>query len=154
MSSPTSLEGDRVLLHSPDPSWQRSGNSGVNEGPEILVHDGRTFLVYSAAGSWTGDYCLAMMGIDGGADPMVPSNWWRLDDRPVMQSSNAAFGPGHASFPYDRNGVPYVVYHADAVSNGGWDGRTIRAQTFGWNADGSPAFPTPVGFGTSFPLPA
>ena len=76
-----------------------------------------------------------MMGINGGADPrtfppaspshtvhlahlylppVVPSNWWRLDDRPVMSSSSAAFGPGHASFPYDRNGVPYVVYHADA----------------------------------------
>ena len=111
MSSPTSLEGDRVLLHSPDPSWQRSGNSGVNEGPEILVHDGRTFLVYSAAGSWTGDYCLAMMGIDGGADPMVPSNWWRLDDRPVFWSSDVTFGVGHASFPFDRNGTPYIVYH-------------------------------------------
>ena len=70
------------------PSWQQSGGQGVNEGPEILVNNGRTFLVYceyklwsfvdmqllihaetAAAGSWTPNYCLAFMGIDGGADP-------------------------------------------------------------------------------------
>ncbi|KAL1751690.1 glycoside hydrolase family 43 protein [Schizophyllum commune] len=151
MSSPTSLEGDRVLLHSPDPSWQRSGNSGVNEGPEILVHDGRTFLVYSAAGSWTGDYCLAMMGIDGGADPMVPSNWWRLDDRPVFWSSDVTFGVGHASFPFDRNGTPYIVYHGMSDPNAGWDGRSIRAEKFQWNSDGSPWFPTPTALGVQLP---
>ncbi len=111
------------------------------------------------------------MGIDGGADPrtsssrlnsscadvvpaVVRSNWWVLDDRPVMSSSSVAFGPGHASFPYDRNDVPYVVYHADATADGGWNGRTIRTQSFGWNADSSPAFPSPAGFDTAFPLPA
>jgi len=30
----------------------------------------------------------------------------------------------------------------------GWEGRTARAQRFGWNPDESPAFPRPVGFGT------
>ena len=85
---------------------------------------------------------------------VVRSNWWVLDDRPVMSSSDVAFGPGHASFPYDRNDVPYVVYHADATADGGWAGRTIRTQSFGWNADSSPAFPSPAGFDTAFPLPA
>ena len=85
---------------------------------------------------------------------MVPSNWWRLDDRPVLWSSDVAFGPGHASFPYDRGGVPYVVYHADATADGGWAGRTIRAQSYGWNKDSSPAFPRPAGFNQSFPLPS
>lgn len=46
MDSPTHISGNRVLLHEPTPAWQRSGSSGVNEGPEILVHNGRTFLVY------------------------------------------------------------------------------------------------------------
>jgi GH43 family beta-xylosidase len=99
---------------------------------------------------------------DAGADPMVPSNWWRLDDRPVFWSSDVAFGPGHASFPFDRAGVPWVVYHATdsepqdtclpiecdtnettAAVDGGWEGRTVRIEQFGWNPDSSPAFPTP-----------
>ena len=37
---------------------------------------------------------------------------------------------------------------------GGWAGRTIRTQSYGWNADNSPAFPSPAGFNQSFPLPA
>jgi len=158
MDTPTSLTGDRVLLHSPTPSWQQSqlGSNvqGVNEGPTALFNNGRTFVIYSAAGSWDDDYCLAMMGIDNGADPMVASNWWALDDRPVFWKSDSAFGPGHASFTQDRNGVPYIVYHADATSGAGWGGRTIRAQTFGWNPDSSPAFPSPAGFDVAFPMPA
>jgi GH43 family beta-xylosidase len=86
--------------------------------------------------------------------PVVASNWWTLDSRPVMWSSSSAFGPGHASFPSDRNGVPYVVYHADAQSGAGWNGRTIRTQPFGWNADNSPAFPSPAGLGQAFAMPA
>ena len=94
------------------------------------------------------------MGIDNGADPLVRSNWWTLDDRPVMWSSDVAFGPGHASYPQDRNGVHWVVYHADADPNAGWDGRTIRAQPMQFNADSSPWLPVPVGFNTEITLPA
>jgi hypothetical protein len=43
---------------------------------------------------------------------MNPSNWWRLDDRPVFWSSDVAFATGHASFPFDRDGTPWIVYHA------------------------------------------
>lgn len=46
MSSPTQLTGDRVLLHNPDPAWQQRDGFGINEGPEILVHDDRVFLIY------------------------------------------------------------------------------------------------------------
>lgn len=55
MSSPTQISGDRVLLHEPTPSWQQSGGQAINEGPEILIHDGRTFLVYckSLPRTWT-----------------------------------------------------------------------------------------------------
>ncbi|KAH7107358.1 glycoside hydrolase family 43 protein [Auriculariales sp. MPI-PUGE-AT-0066] len=155
MDSPTHISGSRVLLHSPSFAWQRSGSNGVNEGPEILVSNGRTFLVYSAAGSWTSQYCLALMGIDGSADPLNPSSWWRVDDRPIMSTANGVYGPGHASFVKDRAGKDYIVYHADATATGGWDGRTIRVEPFKWNADSSPWLPSPPSpFGVTFDLPA
>ncbi|RDX47753.1 glycoside hydrolase family 43 protein [Lentinus brumalis] len=155
MSSPMQITGARVLLHEPTPAWQHSGGQAINEGPEILVNNGRTFLIFCellCPSPRTSAYCLAFMGIDGGADPLIRSNWWVLDDHPVMSSSSVAFGPGHASFPYGRNGVPYIAYHADAMPDGGWEGRTIRTQAFGWNADSSPAFPSPMGFDTAFLL--
>jgi GH43 family beta-xylosidase len=46
MDSPTHISGNRVLLHEPKPSWQQSGGQAINEGPEILVHNERTFLIY------------------------------------------------------------------------------------------------------------
>ncbi|TFY60723.1 hypothetical protein EVJ58_g4968 [Rhodofomes roseus] len=158
MDSPTKITSERVLLHQPIPKWQQTVDGGavrgINEGPEILVHNNRTFLIYSVAASWTEDYSLAMMGIDGGKDPLDASNWWTLDSRPVFSKSKAAFGPGHASFTYDHDGTPYIVYHAMANATAGWNGRTIRAQSFGWNKDGSPAFSSPVGLTTELKLPA
>jgi len=121
----------------------------------MLEHNGRWFLVYSSAGSWGDDYNLAFMGIDGGVDPMNKGNWWALDDRPVMWSNPDAgvWAPGHASFVNDRAGTSYVVYHAVDKQGGGWGGRSIRAEPFGWNPDGSPAFPRPVGFDVAIAHP-
>jgi GH43 family beta-xylosidase len=55
MSSPTAIDSARVLLHEPTDAgeaWQQSQLNGnlmsINEGPEILVNAGRTFLVYCA----------------------------------------------------------------------------------------------------------
>lgn len=71
-----------------------------------------------------------------------------------MWKSDVTFGPGHASFTYDRKGVPYVVYHAKPDASTGWGGRTIRTEPFKWNSDSSPWFPRPAGLTTQFPLPA
>jgi GH43 family beta-xylosidase len=47
MSSPTQIDGERVLLHEPTFAWQRNDGQGVNEGPEILTNEeGDTFIIY------------------------------------------------------------------------------------------------------------
>jgi GH43 family beta-xylosidase len=84
----------------------------------------------------------------------VPSNWRAKDDGPVFSRSDIAFGPGHASFTSAGDGTPYIVYHATQTIDGGWANRTIRAQSFSWNDDGTPNFPAPVGFNVELPLPA
>ncbi len=33
----------------------------ICEGPQILRRNGKLFLIYSASGSWTEDYCLGML---------------------------------------------------------------------------------------------
>ncbi|KAH7091897.1 Arabinanase/levansucrase/invertase [Auriculariales sp. MPI-PUGE-AT-0066] len=164
MCSPTKICGNRALLHTPNAAWQKSGGKGVNEGPEMLHHkfkdsDGKTkerwFLTYSAAGSWTDDYSLGLMGLDGGKDPMNPKNWWSIDDRPVFWKNpeQKVWGPGHASFTTDRKGDNYIVYHAVSKSGNGWTNRTMRAEKFKWNKDGSPWFPRPSKLGTQLPHP-
>jgi GH43 family beta-xylosidase len=147
MSDPETISGPRVLINFPSYPWQQHG-ADLLEGPQILHNAGRTFVIYSCSGSWTPDYQLGFMGIDGGADPLEITNWWR-HDRPVFWRNDAegVYGVGHASFTTSKDRTePWIVYHAMADPNAGWEGRTARIQKFGWNPDNSPAFPRPLGF--------
>ncbi|KAJ7852963.1 glycoside hydrolase family 43 protein [Mycena leptocephala] len=157
--------GERTLIHSPywpngtRKEWQWSPSNtdyGVNEGPEILVHGNKTFLLYSACGSWDPCYSLGIMGLKGPQlDPLDPESWWANDDGPVFSQSNFTVGTGHASFPRDANGVPYITYHAwDVDAPAGWGSREVRTQAFHFNRDGTPNFPSPVASGVELPVAA
>lgn len=116
MSNPTTISGPRVLLREPSASWETIG-APLLEGPQIIQHMGRTFVIYSASGSWTEDYCLGMIGIDDLKDPLVRENWWQDVDRPVFWKNDQAsvYGVGHASFTispgiYERVQIHLYVY--------------------------------------------
>jgi GH43 family beta-xylosidase len=72
MSDPETISGPRVLIDEPIHAWQQP----LLEGPQVIQHAGRTFVVYSANGSWGPDYQLGMLGIDGLQDPLNPANWY------------------------------------------------------------------------------
>jgi len=155
MSDPETISGPRVLINEPTLPWQTIGGP-LLEGPQLLFNAGRTFVIYSCSGSWTADYQLGFMGIDGGSDPLNPANWWR-HDQPVFWRNDAegVYGVGHASMTTSKDGTePWIVYHAMEDPNAGWDGRTARIQKFGWNLDNSPAFPRPLGFGVPLETPS
>ncbi|NQX66529.1 family 43 glycosylhydrolase [Paenibacillus alba] len=147
MSNPWTISGPRVLLSTPDQAWELHGTPNINEGPEILSKDGKIFIVYSASGSWTDDYTLGMLtNTDGNV--LSPASWTKSG--PVLSKAASAFGPGHNSFTKSPDGTEdWIVYHADLKSGGGWGNRTVRAQKFTWNADGTPNFGTPVAYGAS-----
>eukprot|EP01117_Protostelium_nocturnum_P014572 TRINITY_DN5551_c0_g2_i1.p1 TRINITY_DN5551_c0_g2~~TRINITY_DN5551_c0_g2_i1.p1 ORF type:complete len:330 (-),score=74.90 TRINITY_DN5551_c0_g2_i1:24-1013(-) len=146
LSNPFTVSSKRVLLRTPNQPWMKFEAFGINEGPEILIKGNRTFLIYSASASWTEHYCLGLMGIEHGKNPMVPSDWWRKEDGPVMKSApqNSVYGPGHASFVDDRGGKTWIVYHAISKPDAGWAGRSVRIQSIGYNADGAPQLPVPL----------
>lgn len=109
MSDPETISGPRVLINWPSYPWQQHGAS-LLEGPQILVNAGRTFVVYSASGSWTADYQLGFMGIDNMADPLISTNWWRYD-QPVFWRNDAegVYGVGHASFTRSIGQLIYIL---------------------------------------------
>ena len=74
MSDPVTLTGARVLISKPELDWELNGTPLINEGPQILKKDGRVFVIYSASGSWTDDYCLGQLSLTGD-DPMKASAW-------------------------------------------------------------------------------
>lgn len=137
--------------------WERVGDQpsgrGLNEGPEVLQHGGRTFLVFSCSGSWQPTYKLGMLELRAGGDPLHPADW-RKFPAPVFQSSERTFGVGHNSFVKSPDGTEdWLVYHAKWDRPDGWS-RVVYAQPFKWDADGLPVFGQPVAPGEVLPLPS
>ena len=138
MSDPLHIDGERVLISSPSFSWEKKGMP-INEGPAVLYHDEDVFLVYSASGSWTDDYCLGMLKLTG--NPGSAAGWAK-SPLPVMKKTDTAFGPGHCSF-VTSGGEDYIVYHANIESGTGWNARSVRLQPFSYRF-GLPVFGAPV----------
>jgi GH43 family beta-xylosidase len=166
MKDPWTIEGDRVLLSKPELDWETNGDLGerndpphvkVNEGPQILKHGNKLFLIYSASGCWTDHYALGMLTASDNADMMDPSAW-RKSPQPVFKGSpaNEVFAPGHNCFFKSPDGQEdWILYHANSKPGQGCGGfRSPRAQQFFWKHDGSPDFGEPVKTGTPVAAPS
>src|SRR6185437_7353422 len=129
----------------------------VNEGPEILKHENKIFLIYSASGCWTDYYALGMITANANGD-LLKSSSWKKTDHPVFKESiaNHVYATGHNSFFKSPDGTEdYILYHANSEPGQGCGGyRSPRAQKFTWNADGSPNFGVPVAAGVHLNVPS
>jgi GH43 family beta-xylosidase len=155
MSNPWTISGRRVLLSSPTLPWEtQDGN--VNEGPEPLQRNGRTFVVYSASACWGPNYKLGLLSYTG-ENPLATSSWTKRDT-PVFQRSDSAgvYGPAHNGFFTSPDGTEHwLVYHANTSTSGACDTRrTTRAQPFTWNADGTPSFGSPLPLSADIRVPS
>jgi GH43 family beta-xylosidase len=155
MANAWSLAGPAVLLSKPELPWETIGFL-VNEGPAVLVRNGRVFITYSASAT-DANYCMGMLSASGTSDLLDPASWSK-SQVPVFRTSpeTGQYGPGHNSFTVDRNGADVLVYHArnypDIQGNPLNDpNRHTRAQRFGWKEDGSPDFGVPVPDGVPAP---
>lgn len=135
---------------------KHSPSVNVNEGPAVLVRNGKVFLVFSAS-ACDASYCLGMLTADQTAD-LCNAESWSKSATPVFTTSvsNGVYGPGHCSFTTYK-GYDVIVYHArqwpglysyygrtnnyKETSEGLSDPyRTGRAKVFTWNDDGTPNF--------------
>ena len=144
MSNPYTLSGGLTMISAPTQSWERNGT--VNEGPYGFVRNGRVFIVYSASGCWTDDYCLGLLTLTG-ADPLSADSWTKSG--PVFAKQPGAYGPGHNCVLQDAAGQWWNIYHANNLSGQGCGGyRQLRAQRITWDPDNTPYFGTPVPIGS------
>jgi GH43 family beta-xylosidase len=153
MTNPYTIATNRVRLSSPDAPWERGTELDLQEGPELLQHAGRTFLVYSTRESWLRAYRLGMLTLrDATADPLDPASWTKSG--PVFAGTDSVFGVGHASFTTSPDGrESWIAYHAKVATTPGWN-RVVRLQRFGWKADGAPDFGVPVPNGVALAQPS
>ena len=157
MKSPTELSTRRVLLCANDDyPWERTepgeNGRGLNEGPQVLKQDKRTFVTYSCAASWLPSYKLGMLELTGD-DPLDPASWKKFK-RPVFQSTEKTFGVGHSCFVRSPDDSEWWhIFHAKRDRSPGWR-RAIYVQPFKFPEGERPRFGTPVPAGEPLALPA
>lgn len=169
LSDPWTVKGARVRISTPEYPWEKIGDLkparataenpshvDVNEGPEILRHGSRIFMIYSASGCWTDSYSMGMLTAERGSD-LLRAGSWKKSASPVFTASaeNGAYGTGHGSFFRSPDGTEdWMLYHANAEAGQGCGrNRSPRAQRFVWKADGTPDFGRPVAIGHPIDAP-
>jgi GH43 family beta-xylosidase len=151
MTNPWTLSEKRVLIAEPQETWE-TVDMAICEGPQILRRNGRTFVVYSASGSWTEDYCLGLLELVG-EDPLNAANWRKHGC--AFRKTDRVWGMGHCSFVQSPDkSEDWIVYHAKSKRKKGWNDRNVRAQKFSWSREGLPEFGEPVAAGVAMAPPS
>lgn len=146
MANPWTLKGKQVLLSIPEYSWERIGFK-VNEGPAVIIRNGKVFLTYSASAT-DENYAMGLLWADEDSDLLNGYSWHKAKE-PVFVSSerNHLYGPGHNSFT-TVDGRDVLIYHARPEKNKQGDpldnpNRHAHAQFFRWDEQGFPVFGEP-----------
>ncbi len=151
MASPLALATPPVRIATPTLSWEIQGFR-VNEGPAVLIRNGRVFVTFSASAT-DARYCMGLLTADENAN-LLDARSWTKSPNPVFTTNaeTRQFGPGHNQFTVAEDGTDVLVYHArdyrDIVGDPLFDpNRHTRVQRLHWNEDGTPSFGVPVGKG-------
>ncbi len=134
---PTRLTSEPVRILAPIYGW----DNVIAEGPNVLVREGRLFLLYS--GSSVGDSYttgLATAPAGTGADLTDPAAWSRLN-APIQKSGpyngEMQLGTGHGMWSEDEDGNLLYVFHA-RTDHKGLTGRDMFVRRVHFAADGMP----------------
>lgn len=153
MSNPWTISGERSLLSVPTYNWERFGLP-INEGPQILIHEGQLHIIYSASGYWRHEYALGRLTYNG-VGRLTSASSWVKSPTPVFKQAGDIVGTGHASFVQSPDGTQnWIVYHAHHDRYNWQDNRDILIQEFTFNADGTPNFGTPIPKTTPIVVPS
>lgn len=115
MASPTEPQGPPTELLRPESDWEtRAGR--VTEGPWMLKHQGRYYLLYSGSGANAPDYAVGYALADRPTGPFR-----RAAHNPIVHRGDGVYGPGHGCALRDRAGQWWHVYHQKRTERIAWD---------------------------------
>ncbi len=90
----------------PRQKWERLEGK-VNEGPSILKHNGKYYMLYSGNG-----YKSKLYGVGVAVANNIRGPWKKLANNPIFQLPEGLFGTGHGAPFYDKRGRLHYVFHA------------------------------------------
>ncbi|MDF1568729.1 MAG: glycoside hydrolase family 43 protein [Spirochaetaceae bacterium] len=148
MDGPLRLAGPAVMLSTPEYPWEKI-LYWVNEGPAVLVRNGRVLITYSASGT-DANYCMGLLSAPEDADLLDPSSWTK-SEWPVFAGDAEAglYGPGHSCWVESTDGTEvWLVYHArdyERIEGKPLDdpNRHTWMKKIEWDDDGKPIFGKP-----------
>ncbi|MGI6705806.1 MAG: family 43 glycosylhydrolase [Clostridia bacterium] len=162
MKSPYELEGQRVLLSVPEYEWECQTIPGkdyptVNEGPVALYTKNYIHIVYSGSHFTSDSYCLGILTLKRGADPLKRENWVK-SEKPIFEKSyrHGVYSPGHNSFIKSPDGSEdWMIYHA-FISPPPFEGskRCAMAQAFIFDENEMPILAEPLKVGQEIQAPS
>jgi hypothetical protein len=130
-----STVGEPVLLTTPDQEWEfNSFNPLWNEGPEVMKHDGKYYLMYSSnfyGGRYYSVGCAVSDKPDGG--------FVKYDNNPVLHAGayEGISGTGHHGFVQSPDGREWIaVYHSHMYPSQGGGQRQANLCSMGFTSDG------------------
>ena len=131
------------------------GRSAIVEGAFFLERNGRLFIIYSANGCWSDNYCLGVLEHTGGE--LCDAANWKKHETPLLIHGNGLFGPGHASFFSSPDGSEiWCAYHGMKEHNEKVTPapRYFNIQRVDFTAEGYPVMGLPVGYKTELCPPS
>ena len=130
-----STEGEPVLLLTPEQKWEKTpGDTWWNEGPEMIKHDGRYYMTYSANFFASPSYSLGYAVSDA---PLGPFE--KAQENPILTSGlrRDVSGTGHHSFTSSPDGTQiWAVYHSHTDLTNPSGNRKVNIDRVGFTADG------------------
>lgn len=129
MASPTEPAGEPRVILQPEANWEtRAGH--VTEGPWVIKHKERYYLLYSGSGANTPDYAVGYATAD---NPLGPFR--RAENNPIVHRGDGVFGPGHGCAIQDAAGQWWHIYHQKGSDRIAWD-RFICIDRLWFDEDG------------------
>jgi len=131
-----SLTGESVRLLQNDATWE----DHVIEAPQMVRHDGKLYLFYSANAFDQDVYAVGYAECDA---PLGPCR--KAAENPILKTSAAAAGPGHSFLVSTPGGQTWLLYHAWPPESVGsvLPGRQLWLDRVDW-VDGKPVVRGPT----------
>ena len=129
MADPLTIDGPTTVVIRPTSPWENTRGQ-VTEGPWMLKHRSRYYLMYSGSSADGPDYAI---GYATAASPMGPFS--KHTGNPIVKRGNGVFGPGHHSVTTGPDGSLWMVYHQKDSEDYGWK-RSLAIDPLWFDADG------------------